>query len=367
MRRLLALIATLALLGVAPAFASEASPTTPASGPTTFAAAAPALSIRVSGNRLVNARGAKVQLRGVNRSGLEYACIQGWGLFDGPHDLESVRAIKTWHANAVRIPLNEDCWLGINGVKAEYGGASYRTAVRRFVELLNRQGLYVILDLHWSAPGSTPATGQNPMPDADHSPAFWRGVASVFASHPAVIFDVFNEPYPDNNQSTAAAWSCLLHGGTCRGVPYRVAGMQKLVSTVRTTGAKNVIMVGGVQYANAMDRWLRYRPKDPAHQLAASVHDYNFNACGSAACWQRHYAPVAARVPLIAGEIGESGGTGAFVKGYMRWADQHAVSYLGWTWDVWGCGQGPVLISSYSGTACPGYGAIYRAHLAARR
>ncbi len=349
-------VATLALLGAVPCGAARAA----------APAAQSALSIHVSGNHLVNGHGKRVQLRGVNRSGAEYACIQGWGIFDGPHDLASVRAIAGWHANAVRMPLNEDCWLGINGVKPAYGGANYRKAVRDFVELLNRQGMYVILDLHWSAPGSTPATGQNPMPDQDHSPAFWHGVASAFKSHHAVLFDLFNEPYPDSNRDTTAAWSCLLHGGTCRGVPYRVAGMQKLVSTVRATGAKNVVMVGGVEYANSLSHWLSHRPQDPAHQLAAGVHDYNFNLCGATACWQKQYAPVASHVPLIAGEIGESDGTGAFVTRYMRWADAHAVGYLGWTWDAWGCTSGPVLISNYAGSACPGYGATYRAHLVAR-
>src|SRR5262245_10973650 len=133
MRRLVALLASVALFGVAPAHAGAAA-SAPSSGP----AAKAALSIRVSGNRLLDGVGHRVQLRGVNRSGLEYACIQGWGLFDGPHDLASVNAIKKWHANAVRLPLNEDCWLGINGVKAEYAGANYRNAVRTFVELLNR-------------------------------------------------------------------------------------------------------------------------------------------------------------------------------------------------------------------------------------
>ncbi|MEA2198343.1 MAG: hypothetical protein QOJ25_2394, partial [Solirubrobacteraceae bacterium] len=47
----------------------------------------------VSGNHLVNTSGATVHLHGVNRSGPEYACIQGWGIFDGPNTAASVAAM----------------------------------------------------------------------------------------------------------------------------------------------------------------------------------------------------------------------------------------------------------------------------------
>ena len=132
------------------------------------------------GNRLVNGAGQTVRLLGVDRSGTEYACIQGWGIFDGPSDAASVAAIASWHVNAVRVPLNEDCWLGINGVSSSYGGLVYQQAIVNYVNLLNQDGIYAILDLHWSAPGTTPATGQEPMPDQAHSPAFWTSVADTF-------------------------------------------------------------------------------------------------------------------------------------------------------------------------------------------
>ena len=66
--------------------------------------------LHVAGNRLVNSRGRPVVLHGVNRSGTEFLCVQGHGIFDGPTDQASISAMKAWGINAVRIPLNEGCW-----------------------------------------------------------------------------------------------------------------------------------------------------------------------------------------------------------------------------------------------------------------
>ena len=94
-------------------------------------ASAAARGLHVSGNLLLGGNGQPVALHGVNRSGTEYACIQGWGMFDGPNSAASVAAMASWHINFVRVLLNEDCWLGINGVKRAYGGARYRRAITR--------------------------------------------------------------------------------------------------------------------------------------------------------------------------------------------------------------------------------------------
>src|SRR5438445_11921439 len=76
--------------------------------------------LRVQGDQILNDAGQPLRLLGVNRAGTEYLCIHGWGIFDGPADTASVQAIAAWHANAVRVPLNEQCWLGLNGVPAAY-------------------------------------------------------------------------------------------------------------------------------------------------------------------------------------------------------------------------------------------------------
>ena len=330
------------------------------------AAIAAAPGLHVSGNTLVDGSGAAFQPRGVNRSGMEYACIQGWGVSDGPLDTASVQAIASWGANIVRVPLNEDCWLNING--APIGGPAYQNAVTGYVSTLESQGLAVILDLHWSAPAGQQATGQQPMPDRDHSPAFWSSVAATFRSDPSVVFDLFNEPYPDGNQDTTDAWTCWRDGGSCTQLDYTAAGMQELVNAVRATGSTNVIMLGGIQYANTLSHWLDYRPSDPAGQLMASDHTYPPNGCRTTACWDASMGAVAQQNPVVIGETGDRGCTAVtFDDQLVAWADAHSIGYLGWTWDTWGACSDYVLITDYyNGTPTSGYGQWWHDHLVAR-
>ena len=151
--------------------------------------------IRVRGNKLVDiATNEIVQLKGVSHAGTEYQCAHNNGIFDGVAPPGPMRA---WTINVVRIPLNEDCWLGIgHGINASISGAPYQAAIKGYVDTLLADGLAVILDLHWTAPGATVATGQVAMPDTDHSPAFWTSLATTFSYSQRILFEIFNEPFP---------------------------------------------------------------------------------------------------------------------------------------------------------------------------
>jgi hypothetical protein len=139
--------------------------------------------------------------------------------------------------------------------------------------------------------------------------------------------------------------------------------MQQLVTSVRSAGARQPIMLGGLQWANDLSGWLAWRPRDPLRQLVAAFHLYNFNACADAACWDRVLKPIAAKVPVVTGELGENDCAHGFIDGYMPWADAAGISYLGWTWNTWDCRSGPALISGYDGTPTA-FGEGFRAHLA---
>ena len=332
--------------------------------------------LHVSGNKLLNASGGQVILRGVNRSGTEYACVQGNGIFDGPSDQASITAIKSWGAavNAVRVPLNEACWNAESYVTAADAGTNYINAIKAYVSLLNSGGLVAILDLHWtdgtytgpsSGCSNATATCQKPMPDAAQAIPFWTSVANTFKGNDAVVFDLFNEPYASRaTGSTASGWTCWLSGGTCSGISYQVAGMQSMVNAVRSAGANNVLMLGGEEYSNDLTSWLANEPTDPDHNLVASWHSYNFNTCSSQSCWTSQIAPVIAQVPLVAGEIGENDCAGSYINPLTTWLDSESTGYLAWAWNAdFACSSGPGLITDYTGTATA-YGAAYKAHLA---
>lgn len=331
--------------------------------------------LRVSENKLVDRHGTEITLRGVNRSGTEYRCIQGAGIFDGPDDEASVQAMTTWNINAVRVPLNETCWLDINGAPATNSGEAYRQAIRDYVTLLHHYRLIPILELHWAAPGEERATGQRPMPNVDHSADFWADVAATFNDDSGVLLEPYNEPYlyqfGDQQQQVCGedAWSCWRDGCDISPDGYRGAGMQELVTAIRATGSTHVILLGGLDWSNCFDGFLSHLPSDPIANLGASWHVYNFTRCSFAGCWDSYPAEVAGVMPLIATELGQDDCEGDWVEPYMDWLDEHGIGYLAWQWNRGACtpgdrGRALFLVQDYeSATPSSEYARTVREHL----
>ncbi|WP_460525639.1 cellulase family glycosylhydrolase [Flindersiella endophytica] len=292
------------------------------------------------------------QLLGFNRPGTEWPCVQGWGIFDGPADDAAVSTITSWQPNTVRVPLNEHCWLGINGVPAEYGGANYQNAIAGWVGRLTGAGVNVVLDLHWSAAGTASATGQQKMANADHSPDFWRSVATRFKGNARVLFDLYNEPHDISD----ACWrdGCVVDG-------WQAAGMQSLVDAVRSTGATQPLLVTCNGWGNGCGGWLAYRPDDPLHNIVASVHVYDYTGCNTEACWDADVAPIAAQVPTVFGEFGDTDCDHDFSDRLTAWASPKGIGWLAWGWYPGDCGF-PGLIADWNGTPS-GYGAGVRDRL----
>ncbi len=106
------------------------------------------------------------------------------------------------------------------------------------------------------------------------------------------------------------------------------------MNAVRATGATQVVIANGVDWAHKLDQWLTHKPTDATGNLIAGVHIYSDGGCNNQSCWDSSIANVAAMVPVVTGELGERDCQHAFIDGYMTWADSHGVGYLGWAWNA---------------------------------
>ncbi len=326
--------------------------------------------IKVQGNHLVSTYdGHAVQLLGVSVSGLE----QGYTSF--ANDTENYgdaadpgfAAMASWNINVVRIPLNEDTWLGVNDCTKGGGTATeLQGHVQQAVQKANAAGLYVVLDLHWTAPNSFGCPqGQGAMPDADNSVAFWQSVASLFKDNPAVVFELFNEPFGTNAYAnwlapldalappgqSASDQRILLSGGTydagymyeCNAgcklamgrqylaphtAPFRAAGLQTIVDAIRATGATNVVIASPIGYAGQIQSWIGAKPKDPIGQLAAGWHESG----GPRVTVSNAQGVLGSGYPIIITEAYKAG------NNTFYWAVNNAVGFLYWAWVDWGGG-----------------------------
>lgn len=212
--------------------------------------------LKVDGNQVVTDQGKPVLLRGVN-----VACME-WSSDGEGHLLETVRvAVEDWKSNIIRLPLSQDRWFG-KGPEQTDGGKSYRGLVKQAVDWCGSHGCYILLDLHWNDAGVWGQNiGQHQMPDMN-SVEFWKDCAKTYRNRPEVLFDLYNEPHN-------ISWEVWRNGGTVveksgpgarqgKFVPisYTTPGMQPLLETVRKTGAKNVIVAGGLDWAYDLSGFL---------------------------------------------------------------------------------------------------------------
>jgi endoglucanase len=324
------MLVAVALAGIAPAAAARRPST-----------------VSVSGSRLIGVDGKPLRLIGVDRSGTEYSCSGlvsgggfGYGVFEGPADAGSVRALLSWHVNAVALPLNEACWLGgYARLSPDFTGAAYRRAIVDYVKRLNSAGIYVVLRLSAAAPGDHAygsdqiSSDEIPMADADHSVAFWSSVASTFRGYRRVLFHTYGEPHD-------VSWQCLRDGCTADDVPegqqrfgsYRTAGNQDMVDAIRATGARQPIIISGPDFAGDLSQWVRYAPHDPRHELIADVSSFDYSDYVVA-----HAAALRAfarRHPVIVGGFGDTHCVSTYSDKVMSFMDSIGQSYLAWAWDT---------------------------------
>jgi hypothetical protein len=198
--------------------------------------------LKVVGNQIVKADGQPVWLQGLSVDSLQWS--------QGDNILWSIRvAIDEWKSNVIRLPVHETFWFGKGKGQPEGGEVAYRETIDKAVKLVSTRGAWLVLDLHgFGAPTQAHVD-------------FWKEAAARYRNNPAVLYELFNEAH-------GITWEVWRNGGSLKDLKHNdvnpventlkteadhTPGMQALVKTVRDTGAKNIVVIGGLDWA--YDLW----------------------------------------------------------------------------------------------------------------
>ncbi len=318
--------------------------------------------LKAVGNRLEDPEGHEVWLQGVNAGGLETL----------PQDLQVIKsvvvAIDDWKANCVRLPMNEAFWYG-RSVYQNDGGKGYRDIIAQIITLAANRGTYIAIDLH-----------RFRAPKPEHAD-FWKDFAALYKDHPAVLFDVFNEPHD-------ISWEVWKNGGWVseksgadesafltaeekkKNQGFQSVGMQGLVDAVRATGAKNLIIAGGVAWCNDLAGVTQGYALDDkgGNGILYSWHNYNWHTG-----WAEKVLGAAAKYPIFVGEVGADTQKMDFIPAaaqedpytwvpdMLGFIQKYHLNWTGWCLHPQAT---PVLISDWNYTPTPYWGVFAKRALA---
>jgi len=346
-----------------------------------FAAQAAPPQLKISGNQIVNASsGCTVRLKGVDVSGLEYSPTGDGGtgvpttVVNGVTMTDYVsiitEAVQVWHANIVRFPFNQDFWFGCTNSRGTPNQTAYHDMIQAVINYCSANNVYVDLDLHWSGTSSTAAapcgtgwggsTGQQPMPDMN-AVTLWSSVAATYANNPAVLFDLYNEPYDPSGADTTF-WSVWRNGGTAGS--FSTPGLQALLTAVRNAGANNIVVAGGLNWAFDLTGLPANDLTDTGsgNGVLYSSHVYSskgYPAGGTQ--WDTYITNATATSPPHAVIIEEFGATSsdgaAWDNSTIAWlngTNSKNYVYSGMAW-AFSSDVGPTLLTSFSGYPTTSY------------
>lgn len=323
--------------------------------------------LHVQGNKVFNKAGQEVWLQGVNVDSLQWNPR-------GEYVMKSTLvALEDWKSNLLRLPIQDKFWYG-QDVNQKDGGQAYRELIDNIVNLAANRGAYVMLDLHrFRAPKHAHID-------------FWKDVAGKYKNHLAILFELFNEPH-------GISWEVWRNGGFVedKNTPadedafltpeekalnakgFHSVGLQALVDAVRGTGAKNIVVVGGLDWS--------YDLTGIAKGFALDERDGNGMMCAAhiyaqKTDWLGKVMIVAERYPIIVSEVGantkkfdfmpaESQEDAAtWVPRMLGFIQQHK---LHWTAFSLHPGSAPVLIKDWQYTPSPEWGAPAKRALAGEK
>ena len=303
--------------------------------------------LMTKGNKVVYADDPETQVKlvGLNVDSLEFS--SGWEMHQ-----TMMEAMDNWHANIIRLPVTHVSW----------SDEKYRKTVDDMVKMASARGKYIIIDLH-----------KYEYIKEDHV-SFWKEICATYGNNPTVLFGLLNEPH-------TISWEQWRNGGEKPqkdGTVTRMYGHQELVEMIRDTGAKNVLLAGGLDWGYDLrgivgeagdgkiyaliDQGTNDDTSKTGYGIIYDTHIYPWK--GRTANWDEMIGTARKQYPLLSGENGWDNGTILAIEGAEypetseKWFDiwdpeffdfvndeETYGSYLNWTGWCFHPGSSPRIIS----------------------
>lgn len=262
-----------------------------------FAQAAPARTVverhgklGVKGNRIVDAQGRPVILRGMSLF---------WSQWGGQYfNAECVKWLRDdWQCTVVRAAVAVGSGGYLKNPEAEQKKAE--AVIQAAIDL----GIYVIVD--WHAHDPEPAAAKT----------FFSAIAAKYGKHPNLIYETYNEPIRHD-------WATVLK-------PYH----ESVISSIREHDADNLIVCGTPMWSQSVDQ----AAADPidGKNIAYTLHFY----AASHKQWLRDRAKAAMDrgIALMVTEWGtsEANGDGKLddveTQKWLAFMDENGLSWCNWS------------------------------------
>jgi endoglucanase len=246
--------------------------------------------LATAANRIVRRdTGEPIRLRGVNRSGLEYADPGATGFLAaaGIAEAQIEQIAVDWGSNIIRLPFNQDFEL-------------YLQAIDQVIAWASSFGAYTLLDLQWINVDVKIA----PLPDFN-SPKVWRTLAARYKNDPSVLYDLYNEPH-DTTAVDWCYWATLL------------------TDTIREVHADALIFISGLDWG--------YDLRDvqiAARDIVYSTHVYPWKTKPRK---EQAFGDLAGQVPMFAGEWGGLDDHLEWGRKLSAYFDQLGIGWTAWSW-----------------------------------
>ncbi len=269
--------------------------------------------LSTKGNIIVDQKGQKVILRGVNIPGLD------WDEQTSQWNLKAVNyAISKWKANVIRTRINQDNYFSDKQ-------KTLNDLEKQIISPARKKGVYVIIHpvIH----------DENSLPD-ENTLIMWREIAQRYKDDPAIIYDFLAEPHDVEKQELYDAYV-------------------QLIDEIRSINPNSLIMVTGLVWGREINSYLE-KPF-PYPNIIYRTNPYNKNGE-----FYSLFGEIAKHFPVFIGEFGPDSNppmTKDDVVSLLKYADKLQIGWTAWNFHSTGC---PCLLSDFKTFTPSEYGKIVK-------